>query len=80
MTILSIKPNELATQRKLTSDALDAVTDELTRRGSHKISSHGQAAHDVRVYNENQEIAVLSNKEKADALYYEELLNEHMGA
>ena len=74
MTMLSINPSELATQRKLTSDALDAVTDELTRRGTHKISSHGQAAHKVRVYNENHEIAILSNKEKADALYYEGLL------
>lgn len=74
MTILSIKPNELANQRKLTSDALEAVTSSLTIANKHAPSSHGQAAHENR---DKAYVRFIERKKcETDESYLEDLFKE----
>lgn len=72
MSINDYRPTELASQRKKVSDNKNN-TEDLTFAGSDIRSSHGDAARDVRKYNDLKEIEriILSSVDGSD--YYDEL-------
>ena len=61
MSILTYRPQELATARKLTSDAKND-TDALAFDSRNKISSHGEAAKKVRERKDKLNIQALEAK------------------
>lgn len=72
MSILTYRPAELATSRKITSD-LANNTDELTFNSRSKNSSHGIAAKAVRDRADNLNIKFLSTLDVDGAEYYDDL-------
>ena len=71
MSILNYRPEELTTQRKITSDAKNN-TEELTFDNKGKRSSHGNAAAKVRAYKDDLELEALI--ENGDRAYFESLV------
>ena len=59
MSILSYRPTELATARKIASDLRDG-SEDLTIKSRDKMSSHGIAAKKVRERNDELNIQALS--------------------
>lgn len=72
MSILSYRPVELATSRKIVSDLKNA-TDELTFNSRNKMSSHGIAAKAVRDRKDRLDIKFLSSLDVDSADYYNDL-------
>ncbi len=72
MGINNYRPEELASQRKITSDAKNQG-DELTVDNKGKRSSHGEAAAGVRAFKDNKIIDSLLNH--TDKAYFEEVFN-----
>ena len=68
MSILTYRPQELATARKLTSDAKND-TDALTFDSRNKISSHGEAAKKVRERKDQLNIQALEAKVDSAAYF-----------
>lgn len=74
MSILTYRPQELATNRKLASD-IKNNTDSLTFAGREKPSSHGKAAKAVRDRKDLLNIKVL--EADVDSVEYFDELLEH---
>jgi len=70
MSILNYRPEELASQRKITSDAKNQG-DELTVDNKGKRSSHGEAAASVRKLKDKLDMRKLFD----DSDYFEDIYN-----